>query len=160
MRLTTSFLSMALLTLTSSLAPGAEHKYLKAFPKAEENMQRHVIILPEKQRGEEDDFRVELIVGTTMLTDGVNNYRLGGTIQDQPLKGWGFTYYEVKKLGQPAQTLIGVPPTQPPVEKFVNGPSKMIRYNSRLPIVIYVPTNAEVKYRIWKAGDTANAQKG
>ena len=29
-------------------------------------------------------------------------------------------------------------------------------YNSRLPIVVYAPKDAEVKYRIWKAEDTVS----
>lgn len=29
----------------------------------------------------------------------------------------------------------------------------MLRYNSKLPIVVYTPENVEVKYRIWKAED-------
>ncbi|EFZ89211.1 ecotin [Salmonella enterica subsp. enterica serovar Montevideo str. 609460] len=32
----------------------------------------------------------------------------------------------------------------------------MLRYNSKLPIVVYTPANVDVKYRIWKAD--ANVQ--
>lgn len=34
------------------------------------------------------------------------------------------------------------------------GDDAMLRYNSKLPIVVYTPDNVEVKYRIWKAGET------
>ncbi|MDP6337606.1 MAG: ecotin family protein, partial [Verrucomicrobiota bacterium] len=54
-------------------------------------------------------------------------------------------------LGPVASSLIGVPPGTPSVHKFVQGPSKLIRYNSRIPIVVYVPKGAEVRYRIWSA---------
>ena len=37
------------------------------------------------------------------------------------------------------------------MHKFVQGPSQLIRYNSRIPIVVYVPKGAEVRYRIWSA---------
>lgn len=126
-------------------------KYLNAFPPAKEGMTRFVILLPHKERGEEDAFRVELVVGRQMLTDGVNRVRLGGKIEPQPLKGWGFTYYEVSKLGPAATTLIGVPPGTPQVKRFVDGPSTLIHYNSRVPIVVYVPEDAEVQYRVWSA---------
>ena len=147
---TTILLTLALAGLSASVS-AAEHKYLKAFPAAKEGMIRYAINLPDRQRGEEDGYRVEIVVGKTMLTDGVNRMHLGGKIEARPLEGWGFTYYEVEKLGPAASTLIGVPPDQPKVEKFVHGPSTMIRYNSRIPLVIYVPTGGEVRYRIWKA---------
>ena len=127
-----------------------DHKYLKAFPKAAEGMSRFVIALPDKTRGEEGAFKVELIVGRMMDTDGVNRMFLGGKLEPKPLKGWGFTYYEAQ-LGPAASTLIGVPPGTPPVHKFVQGPSQLIRYNCRIPIVVYVPKGAEVRYRIWSA---------
>lgn len=41
-------------------------------------------------------------------------------------------------------------------QKFVTaylGDAGMVRYNSKLPIVVYTPANVEVKYRIWKAED-------
>ncbi|VEB56920.1 ecotin [Salmonella enterica subsp. enterica] len=45
-------------------------------------------------------------------------------------------------------------------QKFVTawlGEDGMLRYNSKLPIVVYTPANVDVKYRIWKAD--ANVQK-
>ena len=29
----------------------------------------------------------------------------------------------------------------------------LVRYNSRLPIVLYTPDNVEVRYRLWRAGE-------
>ena len=96
-----------------------------------------------------------------MLTDGVNSVRLGGNIDAKPLKGWGFTYYEVAKFGPTASTLIGVRPDTPKVKKFVSMPSMTIPYNSRIPLVVYVPEGGEVRYRIWKASETTEeAKKG
>lgn len=148
-----------LLLMTSGLQ-GEENRYRKAFPAAAEGMTRFVIDLPHKERDEEGAFLVELIVGKTIETDGVNKYFLGGTISAEPLKGWGFTYYEVKKLGPAGCTRIGVPPGTTPVTKFVAGPTTKIPYNSRVPVVIYVPRRAEVKYRIFKAGKTMSAKEG
>ena len=149
---TTRVILLSLVSLLVGVANAADHKYLKAFPKPAKGMARYVIELPHKNRGEENAFKVELIVGKMMLTDGVNRMFLGGgKIAPKPLKGWGFTYYEVPKLGPAASTLIGVPPGTPKVEKFVAGPSQLIRYNSRIPIVVYVPQGAEVRYRIWAA---------
>lgn len=34
------------------------------------------------------------------------------------------------------------------------GDAGMLRYNSKLPIVVYTPANIDVKYRIWRADET------
>lgn len=146
--------------LFSSVVSGEEHEYLKAFPATSEGMTRFVLELPNKERDEENAFLVELLVGKTIETDGINEYFIGGTIAEQPLKGWGFTYYEIKKLGPVGSTKIAVPAGKPAVTKFVSGPKKMIPYNSRVPIVIYVPEGAEVKYRIFEAGKTMAVKEG
>jgi ecotin len=159
MRVTRLTLLFVLL-LFPSFINAAEHKYLKAFPAASDGMTRFVLELPNKERDEEGAFLVELTVGKTMETDGVNKYFISGAISPQPLKGWGFTYYEVKKLGPVGSTRIGVPPGTPKVTKFVSGPKKMIPYNSRVPVVIYVQEGAEVQCRIFKAGKTIDVNKG
>ena len=47
------------------------------------------------------------------------------------------------------------------VNTWVMGQSMTIRYNSRLPIVIYAPEGYEVAYRIWSTPEaTIKAQKG
>ena len=142
---------LSFVSLLVGVANAADHKNLKAFPNPAKGMARYVIELPHKDRGEENAFKVELIVGKMMLTDGVNRMFMGGKLESKSLKGWGFTYYEVAKLGPAASTLIGVPPGTPKVEKFVAGPSQLIRYNSRIPIVVYVPVGGVVHYRIWAA---------
>ena len=140
---------------------GAEHPELKAFPAAEDGKERFVIVLPHKERGEEDAFKVELFPGKTMLTDGVNLVHLAATIEPQPLQGWGYTYYEVTGRDLTASTLMAVPPGTPQVKKFVSGTPLLIRYNSRLPIVVYAPKGYEIRYRIWQAPETTEAaEKG
>lgn len=129
---------------------------LKAFPPAEEEMARFVIELPEKSREEEEDYRVELIAGRMMETDGVNTYRLGNVIEPRNLEGWGYTYYEVTGPRQAASTLMAVPEGAEPVRRFVAAPSRLIRYNSRLPVVVYAPEEYEVRYRIWSAGEKSH----
>ena len=39
--------------------------------------------------------------------------------------------------------------------------SLQIRYNSRLPVVVYAPDGYEIRYRIWKASEAIEkAEKG
>jgi ecotin len=134
---------------------------MKAFPPAEKGMVRYVLQLP--RQADESAFRVELIVGKTVEVDDRNRYFFGGKIEEEPIKGWGYTGYKVSKLGQMAGTLMAVDPNAPKVARFITLGSDpyIIRYNSRLPIVVYVPEGVEVRYRIWTAGAEAKAiEKG
>jgi ecotin len=161
MRNALSAVATILFALFSASAFGAEHPELRAFPPAKEGVERFVIVLQHKERGEEDNFQVEIIVGKEMLTDGVNRVRLGNIIEPRPLPGWGYTYYEV--TGSPAtmSTMMAPPPGAPMVTTFVTATPLLVRYNSRLPIVVYVPTGYAVRYRIWQAPGTAEkAEKG
>ena len=128
-----------------------EHKYLKAFPEAQGGSTRFVIELPHKERGEEDAFRVELIAGKVIETDGVNNVAMATEITPEPLEGWGFTYYDMTGTDVVRSTMMDVDPDAPKVMRFVGGTPLMIRYNSRIPIVIYAPDGFEIRYRIWEA---------
>jgi ecotin len=58
---------------------------------------------------------------------------------------------------------MAVDPNTPKVARFITigGDPYIIRYNSRLPIVVYVPEGVEVRYRIWTAGTEVKAiEKG
>lgn len=52
-------------------------------------------------------------------------------------------------------TMMACPPGTPRHEAFVQAPVEELaglRYNTKVPIVIYVPADAQVRYRIWSAG--------
>ncbi|EKN3346843.1 serine protease inhibitor ecotin [Yersinia ruckeri] len=120
------------------------------FPAAESAMSRQVIYLPEKP--DEDNFKVELLIGKTMMVD-CNQHTLGGRLETRTLSGWGYTYFVMEKISGSASTLMGCEENSTK-EKFVManlGTDAMQRYNSRLPIVVYVPQGVEVKYRLWEA---------
>lgn len=123
---------------------------MKAFPPAEEGMVRHVLQLPVQD--DESAFKVELMVGKTVQLDQANRYFFGGKIEAVNIDGWGYTRYVVSRLGPMAGTLMGVDPNAPKADRFITlgGEPCIIRYNSRLPVVVYVPEGAEVRYRIWR----------
>jgi len=134
---------------------------LKAFPPAEEGMVRYVLQLP--KQADESAFKVELMVGKTVQVDEQNRYFFGGKMEAETIKGWGFTRYKVSKLGPMGGTRMAVDPNAPKVPRFIpiGGEPYIIRYNSRLPIVVYVPEGVEVRYRIWTAGtETKALEKG
>ena len=129
---------------------GAEpHRNLKAYAPASEGMQRYVIELPELEN--ESLQKVELIIGKTVPTDGVNRHFFGGKVTREVVQGWGFSYYELKELGPMAGTLMAGPPDGQQVDTFVTVSHNLglIHYNSKLPLVVYVPEGVEVKYRLW-----------
>ena len=136
-----------------SVVQGADN--MKAFPPAEAGMVRHVLQLPKQDY--EAAFKVELIAGKTVQVDEGNRYFFGGKIEAQSIKGWGFTRYIVSKLGPMAGTLMAGDPNAPKVNRFVaiGGEPYIIRYNSRLPVVVYAPEGVEVRYRIWSAAPEA-----
>jgi ecotin len=94
------------------------------------------------------------------VTDGVNRYQLTGSLEPRNLEGWGYTYYTFTGPAQTISTLMAPPEGTPAVEAFVSAAPLLVRYNSRLPIVVYVPSGLQVRYRVWSAGDeTLDAER-
>ncbi|MCE5231241.1 ecotin family protein [bacterium] len=124
---------------------------MKAFPPAGKGMTRYVLQLP--RQDDESAFRVELIVGKTVEVDKGNKYFFGGKIETETIAGWGFPRYNVSRLGPMAGTRMATDPNAPKENRFVTlgGEPYLIRYNSRLPIVVYAPEDVEVRYRLWRA---------
>jgi len=135
----------------------AEDPSLKAFPRAEKGMVRHVLELP--ARKDESAFKVELLVGKTVRLDDANRYFFAGKIEEETVQGWGFPKYTVRSLGPMAGTRMAVDAKAPAADRFVTlgGEPCLVRYNSRLPIVVYVPEGAEVRHRLWKADGAPKA---
>lgn len=141
---------LPLLAVSSETEPS--HDPIQAFPEAQASSVRYVIELPQMSRDDEN-YTVELVAGRTIMTDGVNQLRMDTALNPQPLKGWGYTYYEMTGAGQVASTLMAPPEGAAEVEAFVHGAPLTVRYNSRMPIVIYAPVGFEIRYRIWAAAD-------
>ena len=149
-------LAMALVTTMSVAADN-----MKAFPPAEEGMVRYVINLPEQE--DETGWRVELLVGQTVQLDAANRYFFAGTLETETIEGWGFDRHILRQLGPMAGTLMAVNPDAPKVDRFITlgGEPRLLRYISRLPLVVYVPDGVEVRYRFWRAdAEIATAERG
>ena len=154
------YLLIAILLL-SSMLPAHAMDNMKVFPSANQGKVRYVLQLPKQD--DESAFKVELIVGKTVQVDERNNYFLGGKIEEETIQGWGFPRYIVSKIGPMAGTRMAIDPNAPKVTRFIKlgGDPYLVRYNSHLPIVVYVPEGVEVLYRIWTAETKAKAiEKG
>ena len=157
----TTLLAASLLTFAglsaSALAAEQPLEKVAPFPQAEKGMKRQVIQLPAQK--DEAAFKVELLIGQTLEVD-CNHHRLGGKLESKTLQGWGYDYYVFSGIGQPVSTMMACPDGKK-TAKFITaglGDDGMLRYNSKLPIVVYTPANVEVKYRIWRAEEqTGNA---
>jgi len=137
--------------------PDEASQWRKAYPAATAGQKRIVIHLD--AQADESAWKIELSVGKVMETDGVNHLGGGAKIEEKNVEGWGYNFYEAKAQGGIFSTLIGVPPGAPKVTRFVTmASSGPVRYNSKLPVIVYVPEGLEVRYRLWKA--EAETRKG
>lgn len=136
---------------THAMGQQSDQNNMKAYPPADEGMKRFVLNLEPKQQ--EEDYRIELMVGKTIEVDPQNRFFFAGDLQEVTIEGWGFPKYVVKEIGPLASTRIAVDPNAPKVKRFVQigGEPKLLRYNSKLPVVVYVPKDAEVQLRVWVA---------
>jgi len=136
----------------STLAHAAKLEDVAPYPKAENGFTRQVIYLPKQDQ--EENFQVEVLAGKTLEVD-CNRQRLGGVLDEKNLEGWGYPFYRLEKVIGPMSTLMACPPGNQKKRAFVPvvGDGFMLRYNSKLPLVIYAPKDVEVRYRIWSASD-------
>lgn len=133
-------------------SPAAERPDpLSPFPRAEAGFKRTVIHLPQLE--DEQDYKVEILVGKTIQVDGCNRYSFLGSMEERNVEGWGYPYWILPKVEGPISTLMACIPHRPTREAFVlvRGDGYLVRYNSRLPVVVQVPADFEVRYRLWQA---------
>lgn len=144
-------LPVLVLAAMNVLLPAAEKNSIEMYPQAKEGYVRYAIVVPKTEN--DADHRVELLIGKTRLVD-CNRRSYHGTIEEVTLKGWGYSYLEVKDISEGPTTMMAC--RKPKSERFISlyAPEQtMRRYNSRLPLVVYVPRGFEVKYRIWSASE-------
>jgi ecotin len=136
---------------TAEVDPEAVKNLEAAYPEPPDGMDRKVILLPKMERDEEGHHRVEIVVGRSIITDGVNVHRFGGELREVSIPGWGFSFWQAEgPFDMPVSTRIAA--AADPAARFVAGPSELVSYNSRLPLVVMVPAGCDVRWRVWSAG--------
>ncbi len=141
-------------SVTSSSAPNpVAMQELKAFPATLAGHQRHVIELPALP--DEDAHKLELIGGKAMTVD-CNARGMDGRFEPRDVQGWGYTYWVLKSQGQVRSTMMMCPPGSAK-PGFVQTEPLLVRYNSKLPVVVFVPEGMALRWRVWRAGVAQDA---
>ncbi|WP_346838347.1 ecotin family protein [Microbulbifer sp. SAOS-129_SWC] len=136
-----------ILLYTLFSAAGAVAAELDDFPAALDGHTRHVIQLPRVT--DQSRYRVELVPGRAQLADcRLLSYRAG--LARRKLDG-GARYYVLGDL-QPVQAAGACADTSRK-RRFVRvrGDGLLVPYDSRQPLVVYLPPDVQLKYRIWRA---------
>lgn len=120
--------------------------WLKDFPEKEGYVKKY-ILLKKLNPDEEANHKIEIMPGVTKVAD-CNNHQLSGNLSEKVLDGFGFTYFIFDSNGEIASTRM-LCPDNSEKEKFITGTTQMIAYNSSVPIVVYIPKDIELKYRVW-----------
>jgi ecotin len=149
---------MAVVALPLAVAAAQDPADMKPYPAPQDGFQRMVFHVPAME--DESDRMVEIMAGKVLSVD-CNQTWFPGALAERVAEGWGYTYYVVDSVGEPASTMMACPPGEPRSEAFVlvRGEGFVRRYNSKLPVVVYVPDGFEVRYRIWSAGEEVGQAK-
>jgi ecotin len=133
----------------ATVVQAAKLEEVAPFPKPEQGFTRQVIHLPSQPQ--EENFQVEILAGKTLTVD-CNRQRLGGILEEKNLEGWGYPFYRLEKVIGPMSTMMACPDGKSKKDFVpVVGDGFLLRYNSKLPIVLYVPEDVDVRYRVWSA---------
>ena len=122
---------------------------LEMFPKAKTGFKQVYIQVPIVEN--EENYKIELHVGKEALVD-CNQHFMNGQLSELNLDGWGYTYFKVESDGAISSNKMACLDSKLEL-KFITLTPQLVRYNSKLPIVVYVPESFIVKYKIFKASD-------
>jgi ecotin len=150
-KLTMTAMATLLLSSSLALAQSADQAPVdpKIYPAAKAGFTRHVLTIP--QNANERNLKLEIVAGQNMEVD-CNHVMISADLEDETLEGWGYNYYKIDDISKPASTMMGCPDNSK-TTKFIGfnmGNEALVRYNSKLPLVIYAPENIEVGYRLWE----------
>jgi len=149
MKLSKYFILVSSLVITSLLKAQDKNENFnfEMYPKPESGYKQVYIQVPAEQN--EANYKVELFIGFETMVD-CNYHTIIGSIKEKNIEGWGYSYFQVESEGKMTSTLMGCL-DQELSKKFIHMIPQLIPYNSKLPIVLNIPSNFIVKYKIFKA---------
>jgi ecotin len=148
-----ALLTSILMSLSSSVFAEA----VTPLPARMNNKDRIVINLPQVENS--TDLYVELSFSQYLEFSDCNSKILTGDILERFVDADGNSYFEIESHGY-ISTMIGCFDEGKP-ERLIAPARQFIRYNSRMPIVVYVPDGMDVVYRVISTqGDFTVAERG
>lgn len=141
------FLTLIITFVFAMVAFSQDKVDTKIFPAPQDGYKQ--VVLDLKGKKHEDILKLEIIIGKNAKVDKCNQHFLIGELKSRNLEGYGYTFYQFSSDGAIAGTKMGCMDNEL-VEKFITGQPKITEYNSKIPVVIYVPNDMEVKFRFWK----------
>lgn len=145
MKKLSGFLALSL-GITMAASGQSKQVDISMYPQPEKGYRQVIIDVPHSKN--DNHKKIEFRVGKYMEVDGCNHYGLMGTLEKKELQGWGYSYYTFKTQGQAFSTQMGCPDASKR-NLFVTAQPETVNYNGRLPVVIYVPDDYEVKFQIY-----------
>lgn len=132
------------LEINRNQASSESLRNLEHYPAPAAHQKRVIIHLPSLPDGIEGKLEVQ---GGKLMSVDCNYHVLNGSIKNIGLDGWDYPLYslEVDEYGVSPLRIC----TSPEQIRFVPGPSEMIRYNSDMPVVLYMNEDVQVRYHIW-----------
>ena len=143
---------IALLAATSTLTFAAEpseaqSKSIDMFPAEMKGYTRHVIRLPKL----EDEARLELLPGMVVRGDTCNRRVASVDVKKENIQGWGYSYYKISDFNAGPSTLMACPSGEQDVKVVAsNDQLQNLRYNDRMPLVVFVEDSMTLDYKIWR----------
>ena len=139
-----------------AVPPAPPSPAMRPFPPAENGFKRTVIHL--QALANEGANKLEIIIGKTLKID-CNKHWYIGHLSEDAVRGLGVTYFSLKLVTGPTSTLYACPAGQQEHDAFVpvQLDEGLSPYNSKFPVVVYVPNEFEVHYRVWTAKEALGA---
>lgn len=121
---------------------------MKPFPKPLAGDTRLVIRLP--ARANESSLLIRVTPGKLKTVD-CNTSAYTGSLETKTLQGWGYNFYVLRTNGTGVSTMMACPPSSSSKMAFVPVASaqQTLPYNSRMPLVYYVPKEFSIQYEVF-----------
>lgn len=120
---------------------------MKPFPQPHATDTRLVIRLPKRQ--DEKSLFVRVTPGRFETVD-CNARSYTGQLETKTAQGWGYNFYVLRTKGNAISTMMACPPSSSSRVVFVPvaAAQQTLAYNSRMPLVYYVPKEFSIQYEV------------
>ncbi|ELP5901910.1 hypothetical protein QTV49_003911 [Vibrio vulnificus] len=127
-----------------------EHKNIKMYKEAPNGFVRHIVTLSPLVN--EFDAKIELMFKKLTMAD-CNVRGWFGELTEETVKGWGYSAYTLDDK-RPMPSTMMLCNEKPELKMLYSQPQDLMSYNSRLPIVVYTPSEVEMDVRVWQPTST------